>query len=48
MGPVVYLTRWEDYTLETRAILASNGATHDELRTCLVEGGVKALADYQS
>mmetsp|Transcript_38175 Transcript_38175/g.94699 ORF Transcript_38175/g.94699 Transcript_38175/m.94699 type:complete len:83 (+) Transcript_38175:1-249(+) len=36
----------EEYSLHTRAILASNGATHDRLRTCLVEGGVRSLADY--
>ena len=45
-GRMTDLTTGEEYTLETRAIMASNGATHDELRTCLVEGGVKALADY--
>jgi myo-inositol-1(or 4)-monophosphatase len=36
-----------EYTLQTRAILASNGATHGRLRGCLVAGGVKALADYK-
>jgi len=44
-GRMTDLTTGEEYTLETRAILASNGATHDALRACLVEGGVKALAD---
>ena len=41
------LVTGEEYALETRAILASNGATHQEIRTCLVEGGVKALREYR-
>lgn len=45
-GKMTDLVTGEEYTLETRAILASNGATHREIRTCLVEGGVKALRDY--
>ena len=26
--------------------MASNGKTHEALRTCLVYGGVRSLADY--
>ena len=40
------LVTGEEYTLQTRAIMASNGLMHDRLRTCLVDGGVKALSDY--
>ena len=29
-----------------RAIMASNGKTHEALRTCLVDEGVRSLADY--
>jgi myo-inositol-1(or 4)-monophosphatase len=45
-GRMTDLVTGEEYGLRTRAIMASNGATHDELRECLVKGGVKALADY--
>ena len=46
-GKMTDLVTGEEYALETRAILASNGATHKEIRTCLVEGGVKALREYR-
>jgi len=42
-GKMTDLVTGEEYSLKTRAILASNGATHDEIRNALVEGGVKAL-----
>jgi myo-inositol-1(or 4)-monophosphatase len=40
------LVTGEPYSLRTRAILASNGLTHEEIREALVGGGVKALKDY--
>ena len=45
-GKMTDLVTGDDYDLKTRAIVASNGATHDELRKCLVDGGVRPLADY--
>jgi myo-inositol-1(or 4)-monophosphatase len=45
-GRMTDLVTGDEYGLKTRAIVASNGATHDELRKCLVDGGVRALADY--
>ena len=45
-GRMTDLVTGDEYDLKTRAIVASNGATHDELRKCLVDGGVRALADY--
>ena len=46
-GRMTDLVTGEPYSLRTRAILASNGATHEEIRGALVEGGVKALRDYE-
>ena len=45
-GRMTDLVTGDEYGLKTRAIVASNGATHDELRKCLVDGGVRPLADY--
>ena len=45
-GRMTDLVTGEPYSLRTRAILASNGSTHEEIREALVEGGVKALKDY--
>ena len=42
-GKMTDLVTGEPYTLRTRAILASNGLTHEEIRGALVGGGVKAL-----
>ena len=39
------LVTGEPYSLRTRAILASNGLTHEEIRGALVGGG-QALKDY--
>jgi myo-inositol-1(or 4)-monophosphatase len=46
-GEMTDLVTGEAYSLRTRAILASNGKTHEEIRTCLIEGGVRALKDYE-
>ena len=45
-GQMTDLITGEAYMLKTRAILASNGATHDELRESLLKGGVAALKEY--
>lgn len=45
-GKMTDLVTGEPYSLRTRAILASNGSTHEEIREALVGGGVKALKDY--
>jgi len=45
-GRMTDLVTGEPYSLRTRAILASNGSTHEEIREALVKGGVKALKDY--
>jgi len=42
-GQITNLVTGENYSLRTRAILASNGKTHGALRQALVHGGVRGL-----